>query len=77
MRLKHINPEVTSPMCERMCEYRVFLDGELVFDEVVYARDYGGRVLLRNVVGEAKVVDRCKIVEVSVEETRIVLARLS
>jgi len=60
-----------------MCEYRVFLDGEVVFDEVIYARDYGGRVLLRNVVGEVKVLDYCKIVEVNVEETKIVLAKLS
>jgi predicted RNA-binding protein len=60
-----------------MCEYRVFLDGDVVFDEVIYARDYGNRVLLKNVVGEVRVLENCKIVEVNVEETKIVLSRLS
>jgi predicted RNA-binding protein len=60
-----------------MCEYRVFLDGDVVFDEVIYARDYGNRVLLKNVVGEVRVLENCKIVEVNVKETKIVLSRLS
>ncbi len=58
-----------------MCEYKVFLDGNLVFDEVIYAKADGDRVLLRNVIGETKVVENCKIVEVNVGETKIVLAR--
>ncbi|MEM2005500.1 MAG: CooT family nickel-binding protein [Zestosphaera sp.] len=58
-----------------MCEYKVLLDGELILDEVIYARAEGGRVILRNVLGESKVLDNCVIVEVNVEETKLVLAR--
>lgn len=58
-----------------MCEYKVFLDGDLVFDEVIYAKADGDRVLLRNVIGETKVVENCRIIEVNVGETKIVLAR--
>lgn len=59
-----------------MCEYKVYLEGELVFEDVIYARDLGGRILLRNVAGLTKVVENCRILEVNVEETKILLARL-
>ncbi len=59
-----------------MCEYRVFLDGELVFDEVVYAKAEGGDVILKNVLGQSKVIRDCAIVEVNVAETKLVLSRV-
>ncbi|MEM2021814.1 MAG: CooT family nickel-binding protein [Zestosphaera sp.] len=58
-----------------MCEYKVLLNGELVLDEVIYARVEGGRVILRNVLGESRVLDNCVIVEVNVKETKLVLSR--
>lgn len=59
-----------------MCEYRVYLENELVFEDVVYARDLGGRVILKNVTGLTKIVENCKILEVNVDETKILLAKL-
>ena len=58
-----------------MCEFRVLIDGETVFEDVIYARDEGGRILLKDILGESKVFENCKIVEVDVGSTRLILAR--
>lgn len=59
-----------------MCEFKVFLDGELVFEDVVYARSEGGRVVLTNVLGVSKVLEGCAIAEVDVSKERLVLSRV-
>jgi predicted RNA-binding protein len=56
-----------------MCEFRVFLEGEEVMGDVVYARDEGNRVLLRDVLGETKVIEGARILEVNVSTTRLLL----
>jgi len=57
-----------------MCEFKVFVGDRLVFEDVVYAREEGGRVILRDVLGERKELSGCRIVEVDVQSTRLVLA---
>lgn len=59
-----------------MCEFKVFLDGEIVFEDVVYARSDGGKVVLKNVLGVSKVVEGCAIEEVNVAQEKLVLSRL-
>lgn len=59
-----------------MCEFKVFLEGELIFEDVVYARLESNRVVLVNVLGVSKVVENCVIVEVDVPRERLVLSRL-
>ncbi len=51
-----------------MCEFKVFLSGEQVFSDVIYAVEKTGRVLLRTVLGEEKVLENCRITEVDVEK---------
>ncbi len=46
-----------------------------MFDGVVYARAEGGSVVLRNVLGQSKVVSGCAIAEVNVAEAKLVLSR--
>ncbi|MBS7659333.1 MAG: CooT family nickel-binding protein [Candidatus Bathyarchaeia archaeon] len=58
-----------------MCEFRVILDGEEVFKDVVYVKAEDGRVLVRDVVGESIIFENCRIVEVDVNNTRLVLSR--
>lgn len=58
-----------------MCEFKVFLDGELVFEDVVYARSEGGRVVLTNVLGVRRIFEGCAIAEVDVGKGRLVLSR--
>jgi predicted RNA-binding protein len=57
-----------------MCEFKVILDGKEVWSDVVYARAEGGKVTLKDVSGQTREFKNCKIVEVDVNTTRLVLA---
>ncbi|MFQ6068710.1 MAG: CooT family nickel-binding protein [Candidatus Bathyarchaeia archaeon] len=57
-----------------MCEFTVFLNKEIVYNDVVYAKTEGSRVLLKDVLGVAKTIENCKIVEVDVSSERLVLS---
>lgn len=56
-----------------MCEFSVFLDKEIVFRDVVYVKAEGNKVLLKDVLGVAKTVEHCRIIEVDVSSERLVL----
>ena len=55
-----------------MCDFKVFLDGNLVMDDVLYAKAEGGKVVLRDVIGTEKVIEGAEIVEVNVVGTRLI-----
>ncbi len=57
-----------------MCEFTVTLDGKTVFKEVVYAKMESNNVIVRDVLGEFKEFKNCKIMEVDVNSTRLVLS---
>jgi len=57
-----------------MCEFKVILNGKEVWDDVVYAKAEGGKVTVRDVSGQTKEFKNCKIIEVDVNTTRLVLA---
>ncbi len=57
-----------------MCEFKVFLDGKEVFEDVVHAKSNGGKVILNNILGEAKEFNNCLISEVDVVSERLVLS---
>jgi predicted RNA-binding protein len=59
-----------------MCEFTVVLDGKEVFKDVVYAKTERGKVILRDVLGESLQIGNCRIIEVDVNSTRLVLGRL-
>lgn len=59
-----------------MCEFTVILDGKEVLKDVVYAKMEREKVTLRNVLGESMQLSKCKIVEVDVNSTRLVLSHL-
>ncbi len=56
-----------------MCEFNVILNGKTQFKDVVYAKNDGNSVFVKNVLGETKEFKKCKIVEVDVNSTRLVL----
>lgn len=60
----------------RMCEFRVYLGGEVVMDDVVYAEAGEGSVTLRDVVGASRTFGGVVIAEVNVPATRLVLERV-
>jgi predicted RNA-binding protein len=56
-----------------MCEFKVILDGKSVFKDVVYAKSESNNVTVKNVLGESKQFRNCRITEVDVNVTRLVL----
>jgi len=59
-----------------MCEFNVILNGKTLFKDVVYAETEGNTVIVKNVLGEAREFKNCKITEVNVNSTRLVLTSL-
>jgi predicted RNA-binding protein len=59
-----------------MCEFNVIFDGRTQFRDVIYVRVEGENVIVRNILGESKEFKGCKIVEVDVNYTRLVLASI-
>lgn len=57
-----------------MCEFNVILDGETVFKDAVYAKADVGNIVIKDVLGETKDFNSCRIVEVDVNSARLVLA---
>jgi len=57
-----------------MCEFKATLDGRSVFNDVIYAKVEGDKVILRDVLGETKEFRNCKIIEVDVNLTRLILS---
>jgi predicted RNA-binding protein len=56
-----------------MCEFNVILNGKTVLKDVVYAKTESNNVTVKNVLGETKQFKNCKIIEVDVNSTRLVL----
>ena len=59
-----------------MCEFNVIFNGKVQFKNVIYAKIEGDNVTVKNILGEAKEFKNCKIVEVDVNSTRLVLSSL-
>jgi predicted RNA-binding protein len=59
-----------------MCEFNVILNGETLFKDVVYAKTEGNSVIVKNVLGEAREFKNCKITEVNVNSTKLVLTAI-
>ncbi len=60
-----------------MCEFNVILNGKVEFKDVIYTKVEGDNVTVKNILGEAKEFKGCKIVEVDVPNTRLVLSSLA
>ena len=58
-----------------MCEFTVFLNNELIWYDVVYVKTTGSDVLLRDVLGEKRIISNCNVLEVDVQSERLVLEK--
>lgn len=58
----------------RMCEFKVILDREVVFKDVVYAKMEGNNIIVKDVLGDSKEFKNCKIIEVDVNSTSLILS---
>jgi len=59
-----------------MCEFDVLVDGKIVFRDVIYAKAEGGKVIVRDILGEFREYQNCRIEEVDVDSTRLVLSTI-
>jgi predicted RNA-binding protein len=59
-----------------MCEFNVILNGKTQFKDAVYAKSENNNVTVKSIMGEKKEFKNCKIIEVDVNATRLVLAVL-
>ena len=59
-----------------MCEFNVVLNGKTQFKDVIYAKVEGDNVTVKNILGEAREFKACKIIDVDVPNTRLVLASI-
>ncbi len=56
-----------------MCEFNVILNGKTVFRDVIFAKIQGSNVIAKNVLGEIREFKSCRIAEVDVNVTKLVL----
>ncbi|TRO47340.1 CooT family nickel-binding protein [Candidatus Bathyarchaeota archaeon] len=71
------NRETHFQICEsKMCEFNIILNGEALFKDVVYAKNEGNNVIVKSVLGETKEFKDCKITEVNVNTTKLVLTAI-
>jgi len=59
-----------------MCEFKVVLDGKVVFEEAIYAKDDGEKIVVKDILGDSREFEKCRIVEVDVNNTRLVLSTI-
>ena len=57
-----------------MCEFSVLLEEKIVFKDAIYARVDGSKVIVKDVLGDSRVFENCKIVEVDVNSERLVMS---
>ncbi len=57
-----------------MCEFEVILNGNTVAKDIVYAKMQNGTVTVKDVLGGSKEFKNCRITEIDVNSTRMVLS---
>jgi len=57
-----------------VCEFKVFLQGKTVFNDAIYAKTEDGKVIVKDVIGNSKKFENCRIAEVDVGSERLVLS---
>lgn len=59
---------------DSMCEFKVILNGETMFKDAVNAKAKGSGVIIRDILGQSKEFKNCRILEVDVNSTRLILS---
>ena len=58
-----------------MCEFNIILDGKKIFADVVYAKEENDSIKVKTILGEIKEFKNCKIIEVDVNNAKLVLKK--
>jgi predicted RNA-binding protein len=57
-----------------LCEFKVMFGKEVVFDDAVYAKVEGNEVIVKDILGDYKKFENCRITEVDVNKVKLVLS---
>ncbi|MCW4016170.1 MAG: CooT family nickel-binding protein [Candidatus Bathyarchaeota archaeon] len=57
-----------------MCELKVVIDQKLVFENAVYAKTVGNKVVVKGIMGELKEFSNYAIAEVNIANEQLVLS---
>jgi len=56
-----------------MCELKVIIEGKVVFENVIYAKNIGDRVLLKDILGKTMEFKNHTITEVNITNESLTL----
>jgi predicted RNA-binding protein len=59
-----------------MCELKVVVNDEVMFENAIYAKVEGATVTVRDVLGVTKVFNSYEIVEVDINKERLLLRQI-
>jgi predicted RNA-binding protein len=59
-----------------MCEFKVFLNGKNVAEDIIFARVEGTNVIIGDILGKSFIFKGVKIVKVDVITTRLELTQI-
>jgi len=59
-----------------MCEFTVYLNGEKVLEDVVFAISDGKDIIVKDIVGTSRRLNNARITEVNVLTTKLILSTL-
>lgn len=59
-----------------MCEFNIIIEGEKVYSDVVYAKDEKKDITVKTILGEIKKFENCRIMEVDVNNAKLVLEKI-
>ncbi len=59
-----------------MCEFKVFLDGEKVAEDIIYAKIEGDTITIRDILGRPTVFESTRLDELSVMTTELLLSKI-
>ena len=59
-----------------MCEFKVILEGNTVFEDAVYAKVDGANVIVKDILGDLEEFNNCRIIEVNVNAKRLILSHI-
>jgi predicted RNA-binding protein len=59
-----------------LCEFNIIIEGEKVYSDVVYAKDEKKDITVKTILGEIKKFENCRIVEVDVNNAKLVLEKI-
>ena len=60
-----------------MCELKVIVEKEVAFENVIYAKSTGNRVVVKDILGETMEFKNHTITEVDVNNERLVLSPMN